>query len=199
MKYIFLIIALFVATANGAFAQDTFKADSKNSVVRWEGNKLVGGHWGNISIKSGSLKMNNGKLTGGEFVLDMKTIVVLDLNEDQGKSKLEGHLMSDDFFSTDKFPTSKLVITRVAEISNAKSGSPNYNITGNLTIRDKTHSITFPATVELKSGVVTAKADISIDRTKWDVKYNSGNFFKDLGDRMIKDEIKFNVNLSAKK
>lgn len=195
MKYILLVAAFLTVFAGSLSAQDKLTVDTKSSKLNWAGNKVVGGHWGTVDISSGSLNVNSGKLVGGEFVINLKTIKSLDLKENEGKSKLEGHLMSDDFFATDKFPTAKLVITKAEE---SKQGKNNYNITGDLTIRGITHSITFPAKVDLEKGKAKAYAEFNIDRTKWDIKYNSGNFFKDLGDRMIKDEIEFKVNLHAK-
>jgi len=197
MKYFFLLAIIFAISSASLFSHDKVVIDSRKSQIRWEGNKIVGGHWGTVIIKEGFLKMNSHKLSGGEFTIDMKTIEVLDLKENEGKFKLEGHLMSDDFFSTDKYPTAKLVITEVSEVPNARRGQANANIKANLTIRGITHSISFPATVNHRGSNFSANADITIDRTKWDIKYNSGNFFKDLGDRMIKDEIVFKVRLSS--
>lgn len=199
MKSIFFMVALFAIAAVSLQAQDNFKIDSKKSIVRWKGNKVVGGHWGDVDLKSGNLAIEKGQLVGGSFVIDLNTITALDLKEDEGKSKLEGHLKSDDFFAVSKFPSASFSITKVEKIANAKRGSNNYNITGDLTIRDKTHSISFPAIIETKGTWTSAKAEFSIDRTKWDIKFNSGNFFKDLGDKMIKDEIEFVISLSANK
>ena len=197
MKYLLMLVLVFAVTAQSVFSQTKVSINSSKSEVRWEGNKIVGGHWGTIKIKDGFLTMNGNKVSGGEFTIDMQSILVLDLKENEGKSKLEGHLKSDDFFSTDKFPTSVLKITKVNDIPNARRGQANVNITGDLTIRGITHSVTFPATVNYNNNKLSAEANFTIDRTKWDIKYNSGNFFKDLGDRMIKDEIVFKVKLSS--
>lgn len=188
--FAFIFALLFV---NIASAQDTYNVDVKKSLVRWEGKKVLSGHWGDVNIKSGKLMFDAGKLTGGEFDIDMNTIVALDLKENQGKSKLEGHLKSEDFFNVAKFPTATLKITKVEELKS--KGKENYRITGDLTIKGITHSVSFPATVNLKNKKVDARAEFNIDRTKWDIKYNSGNFFKDLGDNVIKDEINFKVKL----
>lgn len=135
-KLLLLTLFALFSSVLVLFSQDIYNANTKESVIRWEGRKLFGGHWGDVLIKSGNLEFKNNKLSGGSFVIDMNSIVVLDLDENGGKSKLEGHLRSDDFFSVDKYPTSEFVITNVKDRKNNK-----YEITGDLTIKGITHSI----------------------------------------------------------
>lgn len=193
-KLLLLTLFAFFSSVLVLFSQDIYNANTKESVIRWEGRKLFGGHWGDVLIKSGNLEFKNNKLSGGSFVIDMNSIVVLDLDENGGKSKLEGHLRSDDFFSVDKYPTSEFVITNVKDRKNNK-----YEITGDLTIKGITHSIKFPATINIKNNRLEARAEFKIDRTKWDIRYGSGKFFDNLGDRMIRDDIIFKVKLIANK
>lgn len=192
-KKLFLGLFIIFFSLN-LFAQDIFKADTKESVIRWEGRKVVGGHWGNVYLKDGKLEFKNNKPIGGNFIIDMNSIVVLDLNEKNGKQKLEGHLRSDDFFSVEKHPTSEFTIKSVKETKNNQ-----YEITGDLKIKGITNSITFPAKIDMKKDRIEARAEFTIDRTKWDIRYGSGKFFDNLGDRMIKDDIIFKVKLVAKK
>jgi len=194
-----IILAILAIISSNLYSQDRYNIDVKSSELRWEGNKVIGGHWGTVNFQSGFLAVKANKITGGEFTIDMKSIKVLDLKENEGKSKLEGHLKSDDFFSTDKFKTSTFKITKVTELVAAKKGQPNYKLTGNMTIRGITHQITLSALIEIKDNIITSNADFSIDRTKWNIKYNSGNFFKDLGDNLIKNEIPFKIKITAKK
>lgn len=194
MKKYFLLLTFLILGAYNLFAQETWKADIKESLLRWEGRKIVGGHWGNVYLKEGNIEIRNNKLTGGKFIIDMQSILVLDLDEKSGKSKLEGHLRSDDFFSVEKHPTSLFEIKSIKEKKNNE-----YEITGDLTIKGITHSITFPATVKLNNNKLEARAEFSIDRTKWDIRYGSGKFFDNLGDKMIKDDIKFKVKLIARR
>jgi polyisoprenoid-binding protein YceI len=129
--------------------------------------------------------MENGELTGGEFVIDMSSITVTDLTgEDKGK--LEGHLKSDDFFGVKNHPTSKLVITSVAKKSNG-----TYGVVANLTIKDKTNPVTFDLDWEDNS----ASTELTIDRSKYDVRYGSGSFFDNLGDQTIYDNFELEVEL----
>jgi len=133
------------------------------------------------------LQMDHGKLKGGSFIIDMSTITVTDLKAGQGKEKLEGHLNSDDFFGVETNPEAILKITQIMGLGKGK-----YKVQADLTIKGKTESISFDANVEKNM----ATAEITIDRTKFDVKYGSGSFFDDLGDNMIYDDFVLNVNLA---
>ena len=117
----------------------------------------------------------------------MSTIVCTDIKDAGSKAGLEGHLKADDFFGTAKYATSKLVFTKVTLKSKGV-----YTVTANLTIKDKTNPITFDLTVAGK----TATAKLMVDRTKYDIKYNSKSFFGSIGDKAIDDEFELNVNLA---
>ena len=135
--------------------------------------------------------LEDGTLVGGNFTIDMNTLTNTDL-EGENKGKLEGHLKSDDFFGVATYPTAKLDITNVEA-----QGGNKYEITGDLTIKEKTHEVTFPATVTTQGNQVTADASITIDRSKYDVRYGSGSFFDNLGDKTIYDEFHLQVSLVA--
>lgn len=173
----------------------TVTFDPAASVVKWEGKKVTGQHEGTIAIKKGEIVMSGRDLKSGEVEFDMSSIVNLDLKDAEYNAKLIKHLKSEDFFSVEKFPTATL------KIKNSKSVEgfvgPTFEITADLTIRGKTNEIKFPAVIDTKDGKTTAKANVTFDRTKWDIKYNSGNFFKGLGDKMINDEVKLDVALST--
>ena len=155
------------------------------SSVTWKGYKVTGTHEGEISIKSGHLNFNKGKLTGGEFTIDMTSIVNTDL-EGEYKGKLEGHLKSADFFSVEEFPTANLVFNKVKS-----TGKNVYEVSGDLTIKDQTQPVTF----EISINGNKATADLKIDRTKFGVKYRSTSFFDDLKDKAIYDEFDLSSNL----
>ena len=128
----------------------------------------------------------------------MKTIVYEDLKEEESNKKLVGHLSSADFFDVEKYPTSKIEITKVEELKDATKPNVNSTVTGNLTMKDVTKSITFPAEIKIDNGVITVKADFDIDRTDWNIKYGSGKFFDNLGDKMINDKFNLNLTIIAK-
>ena len=199
MKNILLSIVLSVFTliAMGTNPHtDHVRVNTDNSTVKWKGSKIADGHEGVISIQKGVLMIEHGKLVGGEFGIDMTSIVNTDIESEKYKEMLEGHLKSDDFFNVEDFPTSTINITKVLPI---ETEDGNYLIMADLTIKGITHAITFQANVTIKGLHFLATAKIKIDRTKWDIKYNSGNFFKDLGDKLILDKIEFDVYLVSEK
>ena len=193
MKKILFLITLsiftFYAVATNPHT-DHVRVDIHKSTVKWKGSKITEGHEGFIQIQRGVLMINHGTLVGGEISFNMKSITNSDIESEKYKAMLEGHLKSDDFFDVDKYPLSTISITKAT-----KTEGNNYSIVADLTIKGITHSITFDAKVNIQKIDFSAKAKISIDRTKWDIKYNSGNFFKDLGDKAILDEIEFDISL----
>ncbi|OEY72687.1 YceI family protein [Salegentibacter salarius] len=161
------------------------KVEVKDSNIEWKGEKVTGSHEGTIDLKDGYFTMENGELKGGEFVMDMTSITVTDL-EGEDKGKLESHLKSDDFFGVNNHPTAKLVITSVAKKSN-----DTYGVVADLTIKEKTNSITFDLDMDKNS----ASTELTIDRSKYDVRYGSGSFFDNLGDKTIYDNFELDVEL----
>ena len=182
---VFAVAAQAGNPGNGA----TFKVNVNESSIGWTAQKVTGKHNGTVSIKEGSLEINDGVLTGGTFIMDMTSISVSDL-EGNGKTKLEGHLKSDDFFGVETFPTATLVIT-----DTKSKGDGNYDITADLTIKGITNPIKFSAIVKPQGNTFTASSTITVDRTLYNVRYGSGKFFQDLGDKAIYDEFELNVTL----
>jgi polyisoprenoid-binding protein YceI len=191
-----LVVALaslsFVAVAKpGKKAPQTLKVDASASTFNWLAKKLTGEHNGTVKIQSGNLVTDGGKLTGGDFTVDFSTIKDLDIQGDFA-GKLETHLKSADFFDVAQFPTSTLKITKAV----AKGGE-NYDLTGNLTIRGITQSITFPAIVKVTGKTASASAKFDIDRTKFGLTYRSKAFFENIGDKMIYDNFTVDVKIVA--
>ena len=165
---------------------EIISVNTSKSSVTWKGEKVTGFHEGVINIKSANLTFNNDELSGGEVIIDMSTINCTDLSGPY-KNKLEDHLNSDDFFNVSDYPLSTLKITECNKLSNNK-----YKVIADLTIKNVTESIEFET--ELINN--TANAEIIIDRTKFDIKYSSGSFFKNLGDKMIYDDFSISVNIN---
>jgi polyisoprenoid-binding protein YceI len=196
MKKIALSLIAF-AIAGASFASgpkkaETFKVESSKSKVAWLAKKVTGQHNGTVSLNNGTLTVSNGMVTGGTIEINMTSIECLDL-QGEWKDKLVGHLKSDDFFSVSKNPVSKFEITNVA-----KKGEETI-VTGNLTIKGITQTISFPASISVKGSAVVAIATIKIDRTKFDIKYGSKSFIEGIGDKAIDDEFELQINLVALK
>ena len=180
--------------------------DMDESSIQWKGHKLFGSHTGDIKLKSGQLAFNNGLLMDGQFIADMNTIRATELMQDDDEEEeeeendgekgeghddrddLANHLKNGDFFDTETYPTAKFMITEVSGQSN------EYRIKGEMTIKDKTNEIEFPAQIIGDE----FKANVTIDRTQFGIKYGSGSFFDNLGDNVIKDNFDLIISLKIK-
>jgi polyisoprenoid-binding protein YceI len=183
-----LLASILILASFTIRKDDVYSVEIDRSTISWSAKKVLGGHVGTVKITSGTLVYDGKGLKGGSFVMDLANLT-------SDSERLTTHLKNDDFFSVDKYPTSKFDITKVSP-----AGTDRVNITGNLTIKGITHPITFPASVKQQKGIIVAVASgVKVDRTKYDIKYRSKNFFGDIGDKAIEDEFELNINLSAKK
>lgn len=193
MKKLFFISLLFAGLFSlNSQAKTSFDVLSNKSILKWTGKKVTGKHFGKVKINKGKLEFEGQDLKGGEFEIDMSSIMVEDLTDKEWNTKLVNHLKSDDFFSVNKHKTAKIVIK---DVIFGKGGT--YNVTADLTIKGVTKPVLFDAAVTRTKNQVEAKAKIVFNRTHWNVKYRSGNFFKDLGDKMIYDDVEIDVTLVA--
>ena len=171
-----------------------YKADASASTITWKGSAPTKSHNGTLSISEGSLALEGGELTGGNFIIDMNSMVNLDIEDETYNGKLIGHLKSADFFDVENNAFSAFAITGVEK----KDGKTM--VKGNLTIKGIKKNIEFPATVSVDGDAVSFTSEtFNIDRTEWDVKYNSGKFFEDLKDKLIDDNIELSFDVKATK
>lgn len=195
MKKVILIVAILFGTIINAQVTSS-DLDVENSIVNWKGFKPTGEHFGTISITEGNLEINQEALVGGSFVFDMNTIVDTDMPADNKYNiQLVDHLKSADFFDVVKYPTAKFVITSVKKVDG------NLSISGDLTIKDVTKSITFSASLTNTASVSTFKSEkFMVNRADYNVTYKSKTFFNDLKDKFINDEfeISFEVKTTHK-
>lgn len=174
----------------------TLTVDLVSSNVEWVGAKPTGEHNGTVNLQGGELMLTDGSIVGGNFTIDMNSIKNFDLASEEDNAKLVGHLKSPDFFDVEKYPTAVFQITSVEPLTGNADAS--HSITGNLTMKDETKSVTFPAMVTITDNTVTATTPaFVIDRTQWNVQYGSKTLFKNLQDKFINDEISLKINLSA--
>ena len=186
----FLMIncASYTAFADG---HASHAIDSNKSELKWYGSKIVGGaHDGTINIKSGSLKWEKGILRSGDIVIDMTSIVNSDIKSEKLNKKLVGHLRSDDFFSVAKHKVATFKTTKVQSLK-----GDLHRLWGKMTIKGITKEVDFLVRFSKSGNSLSVIGEIKLDRTDFDVKYGSGKFFDDLGDKMISDEIKLNFTL----
>ncbi|MFD2099548.1 YceI family protein [Flagellimonas iocasae] len=180
-----LVLTTVVGTSlASATEKETKEVKANESQVTWKAYKFGGSHTGTVTLKSGALEFDGEKLVGGEFVVNMASINTTDLEGDY-KAKLDGHLSSEDFFSTEANPTSTLVFTKVKS-----TGKNSYEVTGDLTIKGITKPVTFDVSVYGDKATATLK----VDRTKYDIKYSSG-IIGTAKDKLIYDEFDLVVDL----
>lgn len=160
-----------------------FQIQKASSTVNWTGKKVLGLHTGTINLESGFLEFNDGGITSGEIIIDMTSIVITDIEDLKTNNEFLGHLQNDDFFSVDKFKTAKLVITSAAQQEPGR-----FLVNGNLTIKDITHPVSFHTSVEVFTDFLHAMGEIVIDRTRYNIRYGSGRFIDNLGDKLIYDD-----------
>lgn len=159
-----------------------FKIQTASSTVNWTGKKVLGLHTGSINVESGFLELTDGVIKGGKITIDMTSIVITDIEDKKTHEEFLAHLHNDDFFSVDKFKTATLAIT-----GSTQEAESTLRVSGNLTIKYITHPVSFIAKVEVLTNYLHSLGEIVIDRTMYNIRYGSGRFIDNLGDKLIHD------------
>ncbi len=152
----------------------------EGSTVGFIGSKVTGSHKGGFRDIQGEITVVAGDPALSSVHLEIDTTTLWADNE-----KLTGHLKSPDFFDVQAHPTAEFTST---EIVAAEQG---YTITGNLNLHGVTKSISFPATIHIEDGQVTAQAEFSIMRFDFDIKYAG------MADDLIRDEVVISFDVTA--
>lgn len=193
----------------------TLSVNKEASDVTWVGTKPTGRHDGKFPITGGTINVENSEIVGGTITMDLANLEITDAEiSEEDRGKLSGHLKSNDFFNVESFPEAKFVITSVqpytagnAANENAddadsefKLANPTHTVTGNLTLRDTTNSISFPAVINVTDDQVTAKAKFNIDRTDWGVSYGDEDAVADKArDSFIYNKVNLGFDIQASK
>lgn len=187
-----LCLVLLVTTI---FSQNSLHIDMDKSSIKWKGTKSTGSyHEGLINVKTSKLDFDkNNQLIGGKIIIDMNSITCTDIQNKKSNRSLVKHLKDDDFFGTEIFPISTLVITNVEKID-----EQNFKLIADLTIKENTHPIEFIANIIYNDNTGLASGKLEIDRSKYNVKYRSKSWYPDIGDRFINDNFELFFNLLAK-
>ncbi len=194
-----LFFAVFGLLTLSYAKQNTEKSitiNTQNSILEWVGTKVTGTHNGTILMQSGTVRLKEDRLVGGTFIIDMTSLVNLDLETEEWNQKLVGHLKSEDFFSVASHPTATFEITKTQFHNSIKANEVNYDISGVLTIKGIAKEVGFSALIIQNKQGYEATGKIELDRTRWGIRYGSSKFFENLGDKMIHDI--FTVKFSLK-
>jgi len=196
MKALSILMTVFVLCAFtiNPVTESILNVSLTESTVSWKGKKVGGEHYGKVSLINANLDYEKNRIKGGSFEIDMTSITCEDITNEGSNVRLVNHLKSDDFFSVENHPRAKFVLTE-AKTKNGK----DYDMKGNLTIKGKTKPVSFPATVTEINDKIVADATIVFDRTAYDIQYRSGNYFENLADKLIYDDVEMVVKLVANK
>ena len=172
-----------------------YMADPSNSSIEWKGFKPTESHNGTINLESGVFSFKEDVIESGTFLIDMNSIVVLDIPADKkGNANLVGHLKNEDFFDAEKYPNA------VFEVTGFETKDGQAMLSGNFTMKEQKNNITIPVSMSSEGDMLTLTSEtFTIDRSKWNVKYGSESFFDNLGDKVISNDIELKFNIQAKK
>jgi len=196
MKHILLAAAMVASFS--AFAQTAKTVDPGDSKVLWTATKLTGDHTGRVPVKGGAVEVSNGTLVGAEVQIDMTGITCIDIENEGTNTKFVGHLKGPDFFEVDKHQTATFKATKVEAIPDVAPGKPNYRVSGDLTIKGITKPNSFNCIFWVDGDKARAAATLTFDRTQYDIKYRSGAFFPEIGDKAIADEVNLTFDITAR-
>ena len=180
-------------------ANDTLQVDLDSSQINWTGRKMTGEHTGTLNLSTSWVVMDKNILVGGKFILDMTSISNTDIESPEWRQKLENHLKAKDFFYVDSFPQAVLEIKQLPPDSNKPAS--NNQILADLTIRGVTHEINLTYILTQDVNHFIANGTVNIDRTLYNIQYQSGKFIENLGDKLIYDDftVQFMVQTEGNK
>lgn len=174
----------------------TIAMDIGRSRLSWTGRNLSNSHEGDLRFSDGTLIFRQGQLVGGHAVIDMNSITCRDIIDPALNKVLIDHLKSDDFFDAGFHPLARCEFTEIAMLPTAPAGRPNVQCQADLTIKGITHAISFDAaSAPATDGRWILRGHFDLDRTRWQVAYASGKWFRHLGMHLVDDLVSMEVLL----
>jgi len=204
----FLVLVSFKKLYSHSYVQTEshFYADTTTlaviagySKVKWTGYKIGGKHKGHIEVSNGELIFVDDILAGGNFEIDMTTVSNSDIESAEMKTKLETHLKSPDFFDVKTHPTATFLIDKVVPYGIVADNKSKFKIVGQLTLKGITKVVKFEADFYEYDTSYSVSARLKLDRSDFDIRYGSGTFFDDIGDKVIYDDVLLDLSLSFSK
>lgn len=177
-----------------------YMVDTAASYIRFTGYGVGKNHPGRFHMTAGNMTASNNQVTGGDFTININSLD-LEQKDEMFQSKLRPHLMSPDFFDAAKYGTAKFAITKVEPYTASTTDTSvvkgaNFNVSGNLTLKETTRNVTFPAKIEADGNTLKATANFNIDRTQWNMNYGND---KGLGNKAISPSVNIEFDITAKK
>ena len=184
-----------ITIPNIKLTEGLYTISPKDISINWTGRKIVMKkvvEKGSISIKNADFNVDkDGSVISNSIVIDMNSIKTAGI-KDNAQDRLAIHLKSADFFEIEIFPTA---VFKAKELT--ASTTNLFILKGDLTLKDIKNEISIPITLDIsKKDMIIAKGSVDLDRTLWNVRYGSGKFFENLGDKIIDDM--FNVSFEVK-
>jgi polyisoprenoid-binding protein YceI len=171
-------------TAVAPATSETLVINPENSKVEFVGSKVTGKHDGGFKKFAGTIALMNGKPEDSTVSIDLDMNSVF--TDADGLTK---HLMTGDFFDVAKYPKATFKATKI--VPDTEKGAGNYMVTGDLTLRGVTKSVTFPAKIAVSDGNVAVNAEFSINRKDFNILY-AGK-----ADDLIRDDVVIKLDLEA--
>lgn len=166
-----------------------YHANKEASTIAWSGKKTaMAPHTGKVSLDFADLMIEKNQPAGGSITINMQSITT-----DENIVLLEEHLKNDDFFAVQTYPISTFTITSITPTS--LEPTRNYLATGTMKIRDIEKELSFPINIEQVETDIHITGTIVIDRTDFDIRYNSSSFFENLGDKLIENNFTLTLDL----
>lgn len=188
------------ALPDRASEDGAYRIDIENSRLEWIGRNLNNRHIGQLAILEGELVIAAGVPSSGRIVVDMHSLVNLDLQDAGYRNMLISHLKSDDFFAVDSYPTASLILTGWESDATLFQEAPSGIATGELTIKGISRPVCFPAIAAPQpDGSIKIHAAFDIDRTLWGVLYGSCKYFERLGMHLVHDTVSVELFAVARK
>jgi polyisoprenoid-binding protein YceI len=179
-------------------AQVKLDVDQDRSTIGWHGSKVTGAHQGNIRVGGGSITVQDDRLLAADVVVDMTSITCTDITNEGSNKRLVDHLRSEDFFAVEEHPEAFFRSASIEPLSGSEATDANYKVNGILEIKGIRHPVSFDCFFTAEGQGYRALGTLVFDRTSYEIQYRSGSFFQELGDKMIHDEVRLDLDIRTR-
>ncbi len=188
--FLIIITGLAAFSFKNQVPYRTLMINNAESSIDWSAKTKRGEHLGNIELKSGNITFAGADITGGSFLIDMKSLTVTDIKtKDPDNEKLVKHMIGTEFFKSDQFADARLDVSRVVKKSDGL-----FDISAHLTLVGKTLPMPFEMRVTMADDKMISETTLTIDCAKWGVTHHPTEMGKDFIDNVIVLKLKMSAN-----